>query len=232
MHGITVSSRRSSSSSSSELCHVQAMYSAPRSTVPAVSGVTTGAGATFFSPVAAAGEGAAAPSSRKRPRSPGIDGEARPRIAPPPPAHQALPAVARAVAHLHDPPVLLGVLREVFGFDDFRPGQREIVEALLDRQDVLVVMPTGAGKSLCYQLPATMLPGVGVVVSPLLALIQDQVESLWASPISVGAACLTSTTGAGVSRQVHECVTGAHERRRCCRCTLCMALTARDATGT
>jgi ATP-dependent DNA helicase RecQ len=69
-------------------------------------------------------------------------------------------------------------LREVFGFDDFRPGQREAVEAACSGQDVLVVMPTGAGKSLCYQLPALMRDDLTIVVSPLVSLMQDQVEGL------------------------------------------------------
>ncbi len=71
-------------------------------------------------------------------------------------------------------------LREVFGFESFRRGQAPIVEAVLSGRDVLAVMPTGAGKSLCYQLPATLLPGLTVVVSPLIALMKDQVDSLTA----------------------------------------------------
>ncbi|HEX8086225.1 MAG TPA: RecQ family ATP-dependent DNA helicase [Solirubrobacteraceae bacterium] len=69
-------------------------------------------------------------------------------------------------------------LRRCFGFDDFRPGQREAVEGALAGRDVLVVMPTGAGKSLCYQLPALMRDDLTVVVSPLVSLMQDQVEAL------------------------------------------------------
>jgi ATP-dependent DNA helicase RecQ len=69
-------------------------------------------------------------------------------------------------------------LRHVFGFDDFRPGQREAVEAACAGRDVLVVMPTGAGKSLCYQLPALMRDDLTIVVSPLVSLMQDQVEGL------------------------------------------------------
>jgi ATP-dependent DNA helicase RecQ len=70
------------------------------------------------------------------------------------------------------------VLREVFGFADFRPGQREVVDALLHGKDVLAVMPTGAGKSLCFQVPALALGGLTVVVSPLVALMSDQVAAL------------------------------------------------------
>src|SRR5688572_6295320 len=69
-------------------------------------------------------------------------------------------------------------LQRRFGFADFRPGQREAVEGALAGRDVLVVMPTGAGKSLCYQLPALMRDDLTVVVSPLVSLMQDQVEAL------------------------------------------------------
>ena len=69
-------------------------------------------------------------------------------------------------------------LREVFGFPGFRPGQREAVEAAVAGRDVLVVMPTGSGKSLCYQLPALMRADLTLVVSPLVSLMQDQVEAL------------------------------------------------------
>src|SRR3954468_1828841 len=69
-------------------------------------------------------------------------------------------------------------LRELFGFDGFRPGQREAVVAAREGRDVLVVMPTGSGKSLCYQLPALMRTDLTLVVSPLVSLMQDQVEAL------------------------------------------------------
>jgi ATP-dependent DNA helicase RecQ len=69
-------------------------------------------------------------------------------------------------------------LNKQFGFAQFRPGQEEVIRAVLARRDALAVMPTGQGKSLCYQLPATVLPGLTLVVSPLIALMQDQVESL------------------------------------------------------
>ncbi|MEM6946446.1 MAG: DEAD/DEAH box helicase, partial [Pseudomonadota bacterium] len=67
------------------------------------------------------------------------------------------------------------VLRDVFGFEGYRPGQQEIVEAMLAREDVLAIMPTGGGKSLCYQLPAIAAGGLTLVVSPLVALMEDQV---------------------------------------------------------
>src|SRR3954451_23426838 len=72
----------------------------------------------------------------------------------------------------------LAALRRHFGFPAFRPGQAEAVAAALAGRDVLVVMPTGAGKSLCYQLPALMRGDLTLVVSPLVSLMQDQVEAL------------------------------------------------------
>ncbi len=71
-------------------------------------------------------------------------------------------------------------LRQHFGFDEFREGQREVIAAILEGKDAVVVMPTGSGKSLCYQLPAMMLDGATVVVSPLIALMKDQVDALTA----------------------------------------------------
>ncbi len=70
------------------------------------------------------------------------------------------------------------VLKDVFGFDDFRPGQEDAIDALLAGRNVLAVMPTGSGKSLCYQIPALVLGGLTIVVSPLVALMQDQVAAL------------------------------------------------------
>ena len=72
----------------------------------------------------------------------------------------------------------LEALQRYFGYESFRPGQAGIVNALLNGRDVLGVMPTGAGKSICYQIPATILPGISLVVSPLISLMQDQVDAL------------------------------------------------------
>ncbi|MBQ3638349.1 MAG: DEAD/DEAH box helicase, partial [Clostridia bacterium] len=70
------------------------------------------------------------------------------------------------------------VLGEVFGHSAFRPGQEEAVDALLAGRDVLAILPTGGGKSVCYQIPALLFPGVTVVVSPLISLMKDQVGAL------------------------------------------------------
>ena len=69
-------------------------------------------------------------------------------------------------------------LRQHFGFEEFREGQREVIGSILEGKDAVVVMPTGSGKSLCYQLPAMILDGVTLVVSPLIALMKDQVDAL------------------------------------------------------
>jgi ATP-dependent DNA helicase RecQ len=92
------------------------------------------------------------------------------------------------------------VLRKVFGYDSFRPGQQEIIDHLVGGGDALVLMPTGGGKSLCYQIPALVRPGVGVVISPLIALMQDQVDALEA--LGVRAGFLNSTQGPDQRRAV------------------------------
>ncbi|WP_170341854.1 DNA helicase RecQ [Ruegeria arenilitoris] len=79
------------------------------------------------------------------------------------------------------------LLRDVFGFDDFRPGQEEIVDAVTAGENVLAIMPTGGGKSLCFQLPALLRDGVTVVISPLIALMRDQVRGLQEAGVEAGA---------------------------------------------
>ncbi|MCQ8772972.1 DNA helicase RecQ [Streptomyces telluris] len=94
----------------------------------------------------------------------------------------------------------LGCLRRVFGYDAFRGDQEAIIEHVVAGGDALVLMPTGGGKSLCYQIPALVRPGVGVVVSPLIALMQDQVDALRA--LGVRAGFLNSTQDADERRMV------------------------------
>lgn len=89
-------------------------------------------------------------------------------------------------------------LRRTFGLDQLRPGQREVIEAVLEGRDTLAIMPTGAGKSLCYQLPALHLEGMTIVVSPLIALMKDQVDKL--RELGLDAVEINST------------ITGRHER--------------------
>ncbi|PLS24787.1 DNA helicase RecQ [Bifidobacterium imperatoris] len=85
----------------------------------------------------------------------------------------------------------LAALKQYYGYDSFRPGQQGIVEALLAGRDVLGVMPTGAGKSVCYQIPAALLPGVTLVISPLISLMRDQVDAL--NDIGLPAAFINTT---------------------------------------
>ena len=81
----------------------------------------------------------------------------------------------------------IALLRDIFGFEAFRPGQEDIVQAVTEGKNVLAIMPTGGGKSLCFQLPALMREGVTVVISPLIALMRDQVRALQAVGVSAGA---------------------------------------------
>ena len=101
------------------------------------------------------------------------------------------------------PPVtddIHATLRRVFGFHAFRTSQQEIVAGLIGGQDAFVLMPTGGGKSLCYQIPALHRPGVGIVVSPLISLMKDQVDALLAN--GVAAAFYNSALDPATARQV------------------------------
>ena len=82
-------------------------------------------------------------------------------------------------------------LKTVYGYDEFREGQRESVGALVRGKDVLAIMPTGAGKSLCYQIPAIISSGITLVISPLISLMKDQVSAL--HQLDVKAAYINST---------------------------------------
>src|ERR1700692_4916403 len=92
------------------------------------------------------------------------------------------------------------ILRTTFGFEAFRPGQADIVAAVLDGRDVLAVMPTGSGKSLCYQLPALLRDGLTIVVSPLIALMRNQVAQLCG--YGIAAAALNSANDAAENRLI------------------------------
>jgi len=94
------------------------------------------------------------------------------------------------------------VLHRVFGYDSFRAGQQDIIDHVIGGGDALVLMPTGGGKSLCYQIPALVRPGVGVVISPLIALMQDQVDAL--TNLGVRAGFLNSTQDPGQRREVES----------------------------
>lgn len=94
------------------------------------------------------------------------------------------------------------LLKQYFGYDEFRPLQEAIIQTVLDRKDVLVLMPTGGGKSLCYQLPALMFDGLTLVISPLVALMKDQVDGLEANGIA--SAFLNSTLTAEQRRLVEQ----------------------------
>lgn len=121
-----------------------------------------------------------------------------------------MPSASARPAPEHPASELLGALRRYWGYDSFRPMQERIVRSLLGGQDACVVMPTGGGKSLCYQLPAALLADrTVVVVSPLIALMQDQVAQL--GQMGISAALLNSTLGANEQATIlREAITGRY----------------------
>jgi ATP-dependent DNA helicase RecQ len=99
------------------------------------------------------------------------------------------------------------ILKNTFGYHDFRHHQAEIIQALINGQDAMVLMPTGGGKSLCYQIPALVRDGVGIVISPLIALMQDQVDAL--RQLGLQAAFLNSTQGSNMQRATEQALLDA-----------------------
>lgn len=97
---------------------------------------------------------------------------------------------------------MIKVLKDVFGYDGFRQAQQQIIESVVDGQDTLVIMPTGGGKSMCYQLPALMRSGTAIVVSPLIALMHDQVTAL--SQLGINAAYLNSSLDFNIQFEVEQ----------------------------
>ena len=108
------------------------------------------------------------PASSPAPQSAATRAAAHPPVGSPAPHSAAGPGLSDARR----------TLRESFGFSEFRPGQEAVIETLLAGRDALAVMPTGSGKSLCFQIPALLLDGLTIVVSPLVALMRDQVAAL------------------------------------------------------
>ncbi|HEX6799703.1 MAG TPA: DEAD/DEAH box helicase [Ktedonobacterales bacterium] len=108
-------------------------------------------------------------------------------------------------------PELLDALRETFGYEGFLPGQATIVRAVLAGEDVLALMPTGAGKSLCYQLPALLLPGTTVLISPLIALMKDQLEGLPAELRAVTTVINSLVERDEIDRRLRDIATGRYK---------------------
>ena len=102
------------------------------------------------------------------------------------------------------------LLYRVYGYSAFRPGQEKLIDAVLAGKDVFGIMPTGGGKSVCYQIPALMLPGISLVISPLISLMQDQVAALKAA--GVPAAYINSTlTGPQVQTVYRNLLAGKYK---------------------
>ena len=94
------------------------------------------------------------------------------------------------------------ILQKTFGYENFRHHQSDIIQCLLNNEDALVLMPTGGGKSLCYQIPAMIREGVGIIISPLIALMQDQVDSL--QQLGIRAAFLNSSMDASAQQATEK----------------------------
>lgn len=123
-------------------------------------------------------------------------------VSPALPADEFSPVEFDAAPLIHVEPKPLAVLQEIFGYDSFRGRQKEVIETLIAGNDAVVLFPTGAGKSLCYQIPALCRRGVGIVVSPLIALMKDQVGALQAA--GVRAAALNSTLAPDAQAALRE----------------------------
>ncbi len=118
--------------------------------------------------------------------------------------HRVMTSTTSPSSHAHD------VLHDRFGYRDFRPGQAAIIEAVLQGHNALVVMPTGSGKSLCYQLPALLCDGCTLVISPLIALMKDQVDGLQAQGIAA-TYINSSLSGSEQAERLRACRTGTYD---------------------
>ncbi len=102
------------------------------------------------------------------------------------------------------------ILKKYFGYDSFRKGQENVIESIMSGKDVLAIMPTGAGKSICYQVPALMLPGITIVISPLISLMHDQVKAL--NEAGVHAAYINSSLSeAQISKAIENAINGIYK---------------------